>query len=81
MTEIPVAHVGGVPIEETLGSLGPALLVVLGMVWAQLRARLRGLRSHATEPTARTTRKAGRHRTVRVGTERTPASSTSERVA
>jgi hypothetical protein len=52
MTEIPVAHVGGVPIEETLGSLGPALLVMLGMVWAQLRARLRWLRSRATERTA-----------------------------
>jgi hypothetical protein len=52
MTEIPVAHVGGVPIEETLGPLGPAFLVVLGMVWAQLRARLRWMRSRATEPTA-----------------------------
>jgi hypothetical protein len=60
MTEIPVAHVGGVPIEETLGSLGPALLVGFGLGWARLRARLRGLRSHATEPTARARRGADR---------------------
>jgi hypothetical protein len=60
MISAPTAHVGGIPIEETLGSLGPALLVVLGMVWAQLRARLRGLRSHATEPTARARRGADR---------------------
>lgn len=36
-----LAHVGGLPIEETLGSLGPALLVGLGVAWANLRARLR----------------------------------------
>lgn len=40
-----LAHVGGVPIEETLGSLGPALLVGLGVAWANLRARLRRARS------------------------------------
>jgi hypothetical protein len=36
-----VGHVGGIPIEETLASLGPALLVALGVAWANLRARLR----------------------------------------
>ena len=38
---ITIAHVGGVPVEETLGSFGPALLLGLGVAWAKLRARLR----------------------------------------
>jgi hypothetical protein len=42
---VPFAHVGGIPIEETLASFGPALLVGLGVAWAQLRARLRRVRS------------------------------------
>jgi hypothetical protein len=46
----PFAHVGGVPIEETLGSFGPALLVGLGVAWAQLRARLRRGRARASGP-------------------------------
>jgi hypothetical protein len=44
----PIAHVGGIPIEETLASLGPALLVAFGVAWANLRARLRRVRSRAT---------------------------------
>jgi uncharacterized membrane protein len=44
---VPFAHVGGVPIEETLGSFGPTLLVGFGVAWAQLRARLRRVRSRA----------------------------------
>ena len=40
-----LAHIGGIPIEETLGSLGPALVVGLGVAWANLRARLRRARS------------------------------------
>ena len=35
-----LAHVGGIPVEETIGALGPALLVVLGAASAALRARL-----------------------------------------
>ena len=46
----PVAHIGGVPVEETLGSLGPALLVAFGVAWARLRARLRPARSRAGGP-------------------------------
>jgi hypothetical protein len=38
---VPFAHVGGLPIEETLGSLGPALLVGFGAAWARLRAHVR----------------------------------------
>jgi hypothetical protein len=42
MIGVPIAHVGGIPVEETLASLGPPLLVAFGAAWAQLRARLRG---------------------------------------
>ena len=41
MISAPFAHIAGIPIEETFGSLGPALLVAFGVAWAQLRARLR----------------------------------------
>lgn len=41
---IPFAHIGGIPVEETLASLGPVLLLVLGAASASLRARLRRLR-------------------------------------
>jgi hypothetical protein len=51
---VPFAHVGGLPVEETLGSFGPALLVALGVAWGRLRARLRRVRSrpgaHAPPP-------------------------------
>ena len=39
-----IAHLGGIPIEETLGSFGPALVVAIGAAWASLRARLRRVR-------------------------------------
>jgi hypothetical protein len=48
------AHVGGLPIEETLGSFGPALLVGLGVTWTKLRARLSMVRSRAGEHGSRT---------------------------
>jgi hypothetical protein len=57
VTSVPLAHVGGIPIEETLGSLGPALLLALGVAWANLRARLRRARSRQR---ARPPRKKGR---------------------
>jgi hypothetical protein len=38
---IPVAHVGGIPIEETLASLGPALLLVAGAASARFGALFR----------------------------------------
>jgi hypothetical protein len=34
-------HVAGLPIEETLASFGPLLLVGSGVAWANLRSRLR----------------------------------------
>jgi hypothetical protein len=36
-----IAHVGGIPVEETLGMYGPALLLVLGAASASVGARLR----------------------------------------
>jgi hypothetical protein len=39
VTALLFAHIGGLPIEETLASSGPALLVALGAVAAKLRAR------------------------------------------
>jgi hypothetical protein len=50
MISAPFAHIGAIPIEETLGSLGPALLVAFGVAWAQLRARLRPGRSRVSAP-------------------------------
>jgi hypothetical protein len=47
MISAPLAHVGGIPIEETLGSFGPVLLVGLGVAWAQVRAGVRRVRSRA----------------------------------
>ena len=41
MIDVPLAHVGGIPIEETIGSFGPALVVGVGVAWAKLRDRLR----------------------------------------
>jgi uncharacterized membrane protein len=50
MISAPFAHIAGIPIEETLGSLGPALLIASGVAWTQLRARLRPVRSRASAP-------------------------------
>ena len=59
MIGVPVAHVGGIPIEETLGSLGPALVVGFGVAWANLRARLHPVRSRASAPRKKAARSAG----------------------
>jgi hypothetical protein len=48
MIGVPVAHVGGIPIEETLGSAGPALLAGFGLAWANLRSRLGRVRAHTS---------------------------------
>jgi hypothetical protein len=58
MISAPFAHIGGLPIEETLGSLGPALLVGFGVAWANLRARLRPVRSRASGPRKKAARSA-----------------------
>ena len=48
MISAPFAHIGGIPIEETLAPFGPALLVAFGVAWAQLRARLRPVHSRTS---------------------------------
>jgi transposase InsO family protein len=59
VTSLPIAHVGSLPIEETLGSFGPALLVAIGVARAQLHARMRGMHSRAPRACRRaTTRRA-----------------------
>jgi hypothetical protein len=35
---IPIAHIGGIPIEETLGSFGPVLVALIAAVSARLSA-------------------------------------------
>ena len=45
MMNLPLGHVLGIPVEETVGSFGPALLVALGVAVAKLRARVRRVRS------------------------------------
>jgi hypothetical protein len=55
---VPLAHVGGLPIEETLGSFGPALLIAFGAVAARLRARWLRMRSHAAAHGSRAQRRA-----------------------
>jgi hypothetical protein len=41
MSGLPLAHVGGIPIEEAVGSYGPALILAVGVASAQLRARVK----------------------------------------
>jgi hypothetical protein len=42
---LPLAHIGGIPIEETLGSYGPVLLLAAGVATAWLGTRIRHLRA------------------------------------
>jgi hypothetical protein len=44
---VPVAHIAGVPVEETLGMFGPAAAAILGAAGATLRSRWRRLREDA----------------------------------
>jgi hypothetical protein len=43
-----LAHVAGLPIEETLASVGPVLLAGSGLVWANLRGRFARSRPSAS---------------------------------
>jgi hypothetical protein len=61
---LPFAHMGGIPLEETLASLGPALLVAFGAAWSRLRARLRGVCSRAAHDHPRKLGRAARARPV-----------------
>ena len=44
------AHIGGIPIEETIGMYGPALLLAVGAATANVRAGLRHLRFRRPRP-------------------------------
>jgi SAM-dependent methyltransferase len=59
-----IAHVGGIPLEETLGLYGPALLLAGGAASASLSARLRRIsrRRRARGQAAALPRDAGRDR-------------------
>jgi hypothetical protein len=59
MSGLPLAHVGGIPIEEGIGAFGPALLVAFGAVVANLRARLRP-RARAHAPACKNGARPGR---------------------
>jgi heme-degrading monooxygenase HmoA len=50
------AHIGGLPIEESLGSLGPAVLIALGVTGAKLRAWCLRVRRRAASRRSRATR-------------------------
>jgi hypothetical protein len=50
MTGVTFAHIGGLPIEETLGSLGPAVLLAAGAAAARLNARVRHPRARQRRP-------------------------------
>ena len=52
MTSLPLAHVAGIPIEETLASFTPALVLMFGAASATIRARLRRARSPASKRTS-----------------------------
>jgi len=41
---VPIAHVGGFPVEETLGVYGPVLLLAIPLASARLRSALRRVR-------------------------------------
>ena len=45
MIGLPFAHIAGIPIEETLAPIIPALVLAVGAASATLRARLRRSRS------------------------------------
>lgn len=49
---IPLAHIAGIPVEETLLSFGPVGAVAAGAVVASARARARRLRRAGTRPMA-----------------------------
>jgi hypothetical protein len=49
----PVAHVAGVPVEETVGMYGPVLLLVAGAASAKIGIRYRNLRARRVEARAR----------------------------
>jgi hypothetical protein len=57
MMSLPFAHIAGIPIEETLLPIIPALVLAVGVASATVRARLRRLRPSASNDARRRTRR------------------------
>ena len=49
---MPFAHIAGMPVEETIGSLVPAVLLAFGAACTIVRARCRHLRDGRRSKTA-----------------------------
>ena len=45
MIVIPIAHITGIPIEETLAYVGPVFVLLAGATLARLSARVRLIRT------------------------------------
>jgi hypothetical protein len=43
---LPFAHIGGIPMEETIGGYGPLLLAIALAALARISVGLRYLRDH-----------------------------------
>ena len=50
---LPGGHIAGIPIEETIGAYGPALVLLFGAAMVTLRARLNRVRANGHRPAAR----------------------------
>ena len=46
VVDLPGGHIAGIPVEETLVSLGPVLLLTAGVALTMVRARVRRVRRH-----------------------------------
>jgi hypothetical protein len=46
---LPLGHIAGIPIEETLAPLGPVLFVILGAALGSVHARWRRVRRATAE--------------------------------
>jgi len=58
VTGFPVAHVGGVPVEEMLGAFGPALLLAAGAAFARLSASFHNINEEVRHADVRRNRQA-----------------------
>lgn len=65
MIDAPFAHLGGIPVEETIGSFGPVIAVWLGVAWAKLRSAPSSRRPHRKRAGPRRTSPARARRMMR----------------
>jgi hypothetical protein len=47
---LPVAHIAGIPVEETLGMFGPAIATMAGAASFTVRSRWRRIRGGSRRP-------------------------------